>query len=252
MKYNKGDIIGFVFKFIECQNKIKNEILSFHKCIPSIKNEILFDLLYLHYIRAITVKDKTGLRNLREFDEEVDDNNFSLASFTKRRREKRREYKENVSSEDDKTQLLLTKEKILELQTKNSNSIKSFIVSLPFYGEEVSLIKHRPNREQYPAGKAQEPHIKIDVSNFTRRIDSRLRENPDLYKKFKNRGNGHRNSNTDKNLINNNIISSSSNNNIDNKKDDNINKDINGNSTPLFITILQNIKLYNIYKIFYY
>ena len=89
-------------------------------------------------------------------------------------------------SEDEKEEVVITKEKIFDLQTKDSNGIKSFINSLPFFGNEISLVKHRPNREQYPAGKAQEPQIKIDANKYTKLIESKLKENPKLYKKIKN------------------------------------------------------------------
>ena len=71
---------------------------------------------------------------------------------------------------------------------------------LPFFGNEISLIKHRPNREQYPAGKAQEPQIKIDASKYTKLIDSKLKENPKLYKRIKNMQKEQRNNNEDENI----------------------------------------------------
>ena len=245
MKYNEGEIIGFVFKFTETQkkNQFKNRI-SFQELMPPFKNEILFDLLNLHYIRTIIVKNKSGFRNLREKDEENENEDMiSLTSRTKKKRTKKRLHKDlDDSSEEEKVQMLLTKDKILELQTKDSNSIKSFIILLPFFGEEISLIKHRPNKERYPAGKAQEPLIKIDVSNFTRRIDLKLRENPEFYKKIKNMKNENRNIHrNENNMVSTNIISSSPNKEIDNKNNDNINKDFIGNSSFSLMNIF-NIK----------
>ena len=89
------------------------------------------------------------------------------------------------SSEEEIVEVIITKEKLLELQTKNSVGIKSFINMLPFYGKEISLIKHRPNRELYPVGKAQEPSIKIVLNDFTKRIEQRIKENPNYFKKLK-------------------------------------------------------------------
>ena len=74
----------------------------------------------------------------------------------------------------------------MELKTKDSSGIKSFINILTVYGNEVSLIKHRPNKEKYPSGKAQEPLIKISLNSFTKRIESKLRENHNYSKKLKN------------------------------------------------------------------
>ena len=30
---------------------------------------------------------------------------------------------------------------------------------MPFFGNDVSLEKHRPNKERYPVGRAQEPEM---------------------------------------------------------------------------------------------
>ena len=139
------------------------------------------------------------------------------------------------SSNNVKIEFLLTKDKILELQTKDSFGIKTFINSLPFFGNEISLIKHRPNKEKYPVGKAQEPSIKIDISNFTKRIDVKLKENPALYKKVKNmRTEFKQRANNENNLSNINLISSISYNNENNDKNgEEINKDSIGNTSSL-------------------
>ena len=191
MKYNEGEIIGFVFKIIEIKTKKSNiKDIEPQELIPSYKNEIIFDLLNLNYIRTVVVKKKTGLRNLRE-KEENERNDITMKNTENRRRKKRT--RENIdineisSDEEGKVEIVLTKDKILELQTRDSSGIKTFINLLPFYGNEISLIKHTPNKEKYPAGKAQEPLIKIDVSNYTKRIDARIRENPAFFRNFKNK-----------------------------------------------------------------
>ena len=244
MRYSERELIGFVFKFVEIQNnkKNKNEINS-KDLFPPFKNEIIFDMLSLHYIRTIIVKKKSGLRNLREKEEDNESKGLiSSKILTKKRKTKKKTNKaviDEESSEDEKIKIFLTKEKIMELQTKDSNGIKSFINILPFYGEEISLIKHRPNKEKYPAGKAQEPLIKIDVSNFTRRIDSKLRENPEFYRKFKNmQTEMKQNYRKESNTINTNFEPSNANNNeIYNKNNEEINKDIMGNSSASLINI---------------
>ena len=149
----------------------------------------MFDLLNLNYIRTILVSQKSGFRNLREKEEE-NENNF-VANFSEKRKKKKIKEKngenEISSEEEENIEIILTKDRILELQTRDSNGIKSFINSLPFYGNDISLFKHRPNKEKYPVGKAQEPLIKIDVSNYTKRIDVKLKENPEFLKRIKNR-----------------------------------------------------------------
>ena len=244
MKYNENEIIGYVFKFMEIQKNKKNktEIIP-QEFKPSFKNEVLFDLLSLRYIRTITVDKKSGFRNLREKEDDNESKDLiSNNSFVKKRKTKKRIIEEE-SSGDENAQMILTKEKILELQTKDSLGIKTFINLLPFYGNEIGLIKHRPNREKYPAGKAQEPLIKIDVSNFTRRIDSKLKENPEFYKKFKNSQTENRGVSQNENKkLNLDYISSSSNNDeINKKRNEEINKDFIGNTSSSLMNFF-NIK----------
>ena len=183
MKYKEGEIIGFIFKFFEIQknNKMKNVVYHDY-AVTSSKNQILFDTLNLNYIRTSLVNKKTGLRNLREIDE--------IMESQKNVREKLIETKSRMmdyydlseeSSRDDLVEILLTKEKILELQTRDSNGIESFINMLPFYGENISFIRQRPNKEQYFAGKVREPLIRIDANNFIKRIDEKVKINPLLY-----------------------------------------------------------------------
>ena len=177
MKYKEGEIIGFIFKFFEIQSKIKNETYS-QGLIPSFKNEIIFDLLNLNYIRTVIVDKKSGLRNLREKDQNFE----SIKSINKKINEKKTrksdlyyDLSENSSGFGEFTEILLTKEKIMELQTKDSNGIESFINLLPFYGEDISLIKQRPNKEQYLSGKVREPKIRIDVNKFINRMYFRIK-----------------------------------------------------------------------------
>ena len=183
MKYKEGEIIGFIFKFFEIQknNKIKNELFQDY-IYTSNKNEILFDTLNLNYIRTTLVNNKTGLRNLREIDELMESQK-NVREKINDSKSKRLDYYEisEESSEDNFVEILLTKEKILELQAKDSNGIESFINLLPFYGENISFIRQRPNKEQYFAGKVREPLIRIDVNHFIKRIDEKMKINPSLY-----------------------------------------------------------------------
>ena len=184
---NGDEIIAFIFKLYEKKNTQNQKQSEINRFIPGLKNQILFDLLTLRYIRAKIVKEKSGFRNLRGMDEDKDDqNDKTLIKSGENRKNTQDSFIQEDLSEEEKKEIAITKDKILDLQTKDSNGIKSFINILPFFGNEISLIKHRPNKEQYPAGKAQEPQIKIDVSKYTKLIESKLRENPKLYKKIKN------------------------------------------------------------------
>ena len=183
MRFKEGEILGFLFKITEIKgkkdNKKKTEILIKNQ-IPHDKNEVIFNLLKLNYIRTILVTHKSGFRNLRENLNSPD--NSSVLQEKKRKKDKRRESIDEYSEEE--TKYILTKDKILELQGKYSREIKTFINILDFYGNDISLVRHRPNKEQYPCGIAQEPLIKINLSNFTKRIETNLKENPKFLKRI--------------------------------------------------------------------
>ena len=251
MKFRENEILCFAFKFTEInKKKSKDKKINFQNYIPTYKNEIIFDLLNLKYIRAVIVKKKSGLKNIIKIDEENDTkDNLREKSIQKKRIKTRNDFIEN-SSNDENIDVVITKDKLLELQGKDSNEIKNFINSLPFYGNEISLIKHRPNREKYPSGKAQEPLIKIDLSKTIKRIDLKLKENPELYKKFKNIQTENKNSST-KNInieVKNNFNSGSvKQNEINNKENDEANRDFMGNNS-IYLMNLFNVKSLKIIK----
>ena len=78
-RYSPDKIIGFSFKITEIQRKEKNN-LNYSDFIPRSKHEIMFDLLNLNYIRTILVEKKTGLRNLRDNENNKDSVKKSLIS----------------------------------------------------------------------------------------------------------------------------------------------------------------------------
>ena len=81
--------------------------------------------------------------------------------------------------------MVITKERLLELQTRDSNGVKNFIFSLPFHGHDVSLERHRPNRERYPVGRPQEPNIKIEIGTFIKKIEEKIKNTPELMKRLR-------------------------------------------------------------------
>ena len=187
------NINGFIFKIYEPKKSKKEKTFEKNEFIPSLKNQVIFDLLNLKYIRTVIVTKKSGFRNLREDDDEENKNltqkrNMKSYKSVQKKNDKKNNDKEisEDSSDEEVVENKITKEKILELQTKDSSGIKYFINSLSFYGKEISLIKHRPNRELYPTGKAQEPLIKISLNSFTKRISQRIKANPSIFKKTKN------------------------------------------------------------------
>jgi len=251
-KYKEDEIIGFVFKFTEIKNKQDKDEILHKEFLPNYKNEINFDLLNLNYIRTTIVKEKTGKRNLRtEEDMQNNSQDISKHDSIKKKRKKSKNEKYESSYEEEIEEFKFTKDKIIELQSRNWKGIEDFIKILPFYGDEISLVKHRPNGEQYSSGKAQEPLIKISLSNFVKRISSRLKEDPSLYKKFKNIQNKSINNENENNNNNNDItknyITSQSNEINNNNEIEEINREVSGDTSFTLMNIL-NIKSTQIIK----
>ena len=249
MKYKEGEIIGFVFKLSEISNKKGKNEFSYQELIPSNKNEVMFDLLNLKYIRTIMVQQKSGLHNLRENEEECESKEGQKSKSIERKvRNARNKVDEESSDEDEHPEMILTKDRILELHGRDSNGIKSFINILPFYGEEIALIKHRPNKEQYQAGNAHEPSIRISINTFVKRMDIKLKKNPSLLKKIKNTQNQDKeNEEKDDIEAKKDFISSLvKQNEIDNKEKDEINKDLIGDSSITLSNIFNENSINNI------
>jgi hypothetical protein len=193
MNYDKN-IIGYVFKFTEINQKNINSDISksnSYNIKYCDKKAVMFDVKRLGYIRTVLVEDKTGFHNLRE--EDIEEKEGSLASKKSGSRGKKKtkdkedlnEINEESSGEDKKEEMVITKERLLELQTRDSNGVKNFIFSLPFHGHDVSLERHRPNRERYPVGRPQEPNIKIEIGHFLKKMDEKIRNNPELMKRLR-------------------------------------------------------------------
>ena len=236
MKYKEGEIIGYIFKFTEPKRKSNNkkEISPLELIPPNKKNEVIFDLMELKYIRTVLVKGKSGLHNLRESEEEIDSKDGQKTKvIDKKRKKTKNELIEEESSEEE-NQMLLTKDRILELQTRDSTGIRGFINVLPFFGEEISLVKHRANKELYHVGTMHEPIIKINLNEFCKRMDKKVKLNPNLLKKAKNSQNENKGTevkNDDTEVKQNFISSIVKENENENKEKDEINKDIFGDSS---------------------
>ena len=195
MKYNDEEIIGYVFKFVELSKKNKDNEISPKDFVPNGNKEIIFDLLSLNYIRTILVAKKTGNRNLREKDDSSENDKIVKKGSNEKRKknENNLEDVQESSDEDKKIDIILNKDKILELQTKEIKDVENFINLLPYFGNDVSLERHRPNKERYPVGRGHEPLIKIELGHFTKKIEEKIRANPELMRRLRgkdNEGNG--------------------------------------------------------------
>ena len=191
IKLNENDIIGFAFKFTEISLRKKNKVLKNELFIPSSnKKVIMFHLLNLSYIRTLIVEEKSGSNNLIELENNIEKEEFGNSVRTNKNKndekvKKKIIYEEGDSDDSDKNinQILLTREKILELQVHNFLDIKNFIFSLPIYGSDVALERFRPNGDKYSASKISEALIKIKVSNFCKTLEEKYHIEQNLKKK---------------------------------------------------------------------
>ena len=217
---NTNKNIALVFKFTENnikkkQNKINNEMFF----LKSNKHLVMFDLINLTYIRALIVDKKTGLRNLRNLEADNDKKIVTKLSLKKPKKRKKssasiEEAESSEESDKNLNTVLLTKDKIIEMQVNNASDIKDFIFSLPIYGKDIALERFRPNGDKYSASKITEPSIKIQISHFCKRIDEITHLNQNT-KKRKNKIfeenntlNSQKSSNTDNYLFSSNKKSS--------------------------------------------
>ena len=194
MKYDQN-LIGYVFKFTEInQKKIQSDITKSNSVNIKYneKREVMFDVLRLGFIRTVLVEQRSGFRNLREeenVEKEGSEASKKSGGRTKKKvKDKDEEIKEEQGSSDEdekKEEMVITKERLLELQTRDSNGVKNFIFSLPFHGHDVSLERHRPNRERYPVGRPQEPNIKIEVGHFIKTIEEKIKNTPELMRRLR-------------------------------------------------------------------
>ena len=189
MKFGESCIIGYVFKIVDSLSKKKNSNFEQQSFIPNSNKEILFDLLNLNYIRTEIVSQKTGNRNLREKDDSIENEkqiNKSQKDKTKKSTNISNMEELNESSEEEKKVIVeISKEKLMELQTKDSKELENFINQLPYYGEDVFMEKHRPNREKFAIGKGHEALIKISIGNFIQKIEKKINSNPELMRLYK-------------------------------------------------------------------
>ena len=222
INFNDSQNLAILFKFTEINLKKNKLVFKEELFIPKCnKNLFIFYLNNLSYRRIYVVDKKTGLRNLKNEEQEKDNNieeNINKSEHKNIKRRKRNIYLSEGDSSDDseknKTNIL-TKEKILELQALNHPDIKNFIVSLPIYGSDVALEKFRPNGDKYSASKITEPLIKIQLSQFCKRMEERFHIEQNSKKKkhksineyFNNDSESSQSSNTDNYLFSSNSSS---------------------------------------------
>ena len=188
MKFDESNIIGYVFKIVDSISKKKNIDIKEESYLPNSNKEILFDLLSLNYIRTEIVNKKIRNVNLIEKDDNIDNEKQTKIIRGKSKKIINASNMEEIieSSEEEKNiKIELTKEKILEMQTKETKEIEIFINQLPYYGAEIFMEKLRPNREKYAIGRGHEPLIKIEIGHFIKKIEAKIKSDPELMMRYK-------------------------------------------------------------------
>jgi len=207
LKFNGNENIAYVFKFTEIVFKKKKKKLNNKSFIPRCdKHLLMFNLLKLTYIRTFVVDVKSGFNNLKsedelEYKEKDKDKIENYRLDIKRTKRKKRLFSvdEEYSSEESekiRNTNILTNERLTELQEHNYFDIRNFINSLPIYGKDVNLERFRPNGDKYSVGKVHMSLIKIQMSNFCKRVDEKLHLDQNLGNKHKKSINFNVNNNT--------------------------------------------------------
>ena len=211
IKFRQNEPLGYLFVLNEEKSLIdekKNDekinMINRNQLIHYDRNLLLYDVLKFNYVRTNvteieeeadeeisgsvephqpngeannisinnSVKSPTGKRK----GETLSSNRSGENKRTKRRKDSYSSSSSNSSSSssdeaEKKKKNPLTKEAIMALKYKDSETVRTFILSLPFYGNDVNLTRKSPNGSDFRVGFGFEPSIKISVASHISRID---------------------------------------------------------------------------------
>ena len=211
IKFRQNEPLGYLFVLNEEKSLIdekKNDekinMINRNQLIHYDRNLLLYDVMKFNYVRTNVTEIE------EEADEEIsgsvephqpngEANNISINNSVKspkgkrkgetlssnrsgeNKRGKRRKDSYSSSSSNSsssssdeaekKKKNPLTKEAIMALKYKDSETVRTFILSLPFYGNDVNLTRKSPNGSDFRVGFGFEPSIKISVASHISRID---------------------------------------------------------------------------------
>jgi hypothetical protein len=207
IKFRQNEPLGYCFVLNEEKSLIdekKNDekinMINHNQLIHFDRNILLYDVTKFNYVRT----------NVKEIEEEADDDisgsiepnqlnadlNNSLASLrSKKRNDSLNSFRSNANNnsktnkkksdesssssssssydenEEKKKKNPLTKEAIMALKFKDSETVRAFILNLPFYGSDINLTRKSPNGSDFRVGFGFEPNIKISVASHIHKID---------------------------------------------------------------------------------
>ena len=193
MKFGDDLPIGYCLRFTSVETKKVNcEVNDFKM---SENKLVMYDILKLNYIRTDLIinnrpslcnnifarrKSKINTKDISHIQQEILKKKSKKNNKKIKIKNESEEEEENEKIED----IYLTKESIIELQNKTSKDINDFINSIKYFGQDIVLEKHRPNKERYLVGKRTEPNIKIQISSFIKKIEEKIKNYPEISKTY--------------------------------------------------------------------
>jgi hypothetical protein len=185
--FNDGKIIGFSFRLTNTDQKRRNqENTDIQRINFNMNRQLVYDMSRLNYIRTNLVESKTKPEQVIFKTQDPSSKKFttqrtSVSQSPMKEHVEKRPIDKNTSiaSEDGEDrkipEISITKSKIVELQGKNSEDIKTFIGTLVNYGESVDLKKYHFDLinayEEVTLTKV--PLIKQNIDEFAKKVESK-------------------------------------------------------------------------------
>ena len=209
IKFRQNEPLGYCFVLNEEKSLIeekKNDekinLINKNQLIHYDKNLLLYDVMKFNYVRtnvteieeeadeevsaSVEQNPENGAMNnsvnnsIRKSPTKKKADTLSSNRSTTKKHKKRKESESSSSSSsssssdengEKKKKNPLTKEAIMALKYKDAETLRTFILNLPFYGQEINLTRKSPNGSDFRVGFGFEPNIKISVAAYIHRID---------------------------------------------------------------------------------
>ena len=210
IKFRQNEPLGYCFVLNEekalideKKNDEKINLINRNQLIHYDRNLLLYDVMKFNYVRTIVTEieeeadeEISGSIELNQQNLETTNNkdlkspsgkkkleslSSNRSSNNNKKCKKRKDsYSDSSSSSSSSSydenkeknkKNPLTKEAIMALKYKDSETVKNFILNLPFYGNDVNLTRKSPNGSDFRVGLGFEPSIKISVAAHVSRID---------------------------------------------------------------------------------
>ena len=225
IKFRQNEPLGYCFVLNEEEKILKEDPkkeekinrINKNQLVHYNKNLLLYDIEKFNYIRTrmLNIEEEAD----EDISESVDLNhennnksegvNLSVSKKTKResislnesqktkspkRSKKNKDTKSYSSSsssysssedEEKNKKNPLNKEVIMLLKNKDAESVRKFILNLPYYGSDINLTRKSPNGSDFRAGFGFEPNIRISVAQHIERIDKIFESNKKNLNKMK-------------------------------------------------------------------